>query len=85
MARATLHYFGDITAICPDLHDLCVSKCVAHREKDAEFVRLLLQEGHISIEALTDRIRQLDDAKYPVEAIVTWAKIRAREARDSRS
>ena len=81
MSRASLHYFGDLTAICPELHDLCVSKCVAGREKDAEFVRLLLQDGHASLDTLKERIRELDSGKHPVDAIVTWTEIRAREAR----
>lgn len=83
MTRAKLHYFGDITAICPDLHDLCVSKCVAGREKDAEFVRTLFRGGHIDIGLLTERIQQLDAAQYPVGHIVTWAARRQREASEA--
>lgn len=81
MARAKLHYFGDITAICPELHDLCVSKAVAMREKDAEFVGALLHEGHVSIGTLVQRIRQLDASRYPVDAIVAWANRRALDNR----
>lgn len=80
MSRAKLHYFGDITAICPDLHDLCVSKCVAMRGKDAEFVGVLLRDGHVLIATLVQRIRQLDSARYPVDAIVAWAERRSRES-----
>lgn len=80
MIRATLHYLGDITAICPDLHDLCVSKCVAGREKDAEFVSTLFRGGHIVLDTLTERIRQIDAAKYAVKNIVMWAERRHREA-----
>jgi hypothetical protein len=35
MARASFHYLDDITAICPDLTDLCVSKVAAGRAKEA--------------------------------------------------
>ena len=31
MDRARLYYIGDVTAICPDIHDLAVSKCAAAR------------------------------------------------------
>lgn len=84
MNRATLHYLGDITAICPELHDLCVSKCVAGREKDAEFVATLFRGGHIDIGSLVERIRQIDAAKYPVAKIVAWAERRYREASEAR-
>lgn len=78
MSRAKLHYFGDLTAICPELHDLCVSKCVAMRDKDGEFVEALLRDGHVSGDRLKERIRQLDASKYPVDAIVAWAERRVR-------
>ena len=48
MDRARLHYFGDITAIVPEVHDLAASKCAAMRDKDADFVRGLFREGHLS-------------------------------------
>lgn len=83
MTRATLHYFGEIIAICPDLHDLSVSKCVAGREKDAEFVSTLFRCGHIDIGTLTERIRQIDATRYPVEHIVMWAARRHRDASEA--
>lgn len=79
MARALLRYFEDITVICPEIHDLAVSKCAAGRDKDADFVRALLAGRHISIDLLRSRIRQLDAAKHPVDAIVAWAERRAQE------
>ena len=39
MDRASLQDLGDATVVCPEMHDLAVSKCVAGREKDARFVR----------------------------------------------
>jgi hypothetical protein len=80
MSRAKLHYFGDLTVTCPDLHDLCTSKCVALRDKDADFVRILLQDKHVNLEILLERIAMLDAAKYPVEHITQWAQRRAQEA-----
>ena len=59
MDRASVHYFGEqreLTAVCPDLHDLCVGKSVAGRDKDAEFVRVLIRGGHVSIVKLQQRI-----------------------------
>ena len=80
MSRASMHYVGEITAICPDLHDLAVSKCVAARDKDADFVRVLLREHLIDSATLAQRVRQLDPARHPVDSIVSWAARRAAEA-----
>lgn len=80
MDRAVFHYFGDITAICPDLHDLAVSKCVAGREKDAEFLRALFEQGHLEVNVLIERIRQLDGTQYPVGSIEAWARRRHADA-----
>ncbi len=80
MSRATLHYIGDVTAICPDIHDLAVSKCAAARDKDADFVRILLEERMIDAQTLEQRIRLLDAAQHPVDAMIQWARRRAAEA-----
>lgn len=83
MDRAKLHYFGDITAICPELHDLCVSKCVAGRPKDAEFVSVLFRDKLISLDMLIQRIEMLDTTRFAVEAVVAWARRRAGDAKDA--
>lgn len=80
MSRASLHYFGDITAICPDLHDPCVSKCVAGREKDAEFVQALFEQGHLNLGTLADRIHGLDADRDPLATIEAWARRRHAES-----
>lgn len=80
MSRASLHYVGEITAICPDLHDLVVSKCVAGREKDADFVRELLKHGLVSAATLAERIGMLDAAKYPLSHLIAWAERRKLES-----
>ena len=79
-SREKLYYVGDVTVICPDVHDLTVSKCVAGREKDADFVRALFKHGMIELPLLTERIGQLDVSKYPVQHIQQWAQRRAQEA-----
>jgi hypothetical protein len=80
MSRASLHYIGDITAICPELHDLVVSKCVAGREKDADFVRELLRHRLVSIDVLKERIGCLDPAKYPLPHLTAWVARRHQES-----
>jgi len=72
MDRASLHYVGEVTVICPELHDLAVSKCVAGREKDAEFVEVLLREKLIDPATLRSRIDALDPGRCPVAALHAW-------------
>lgn len=78
--REKLYYVGDVTVICPEVHDLAVSKCVAGRDKDADFVRALFKHGMIELPLLIERIGQLEVSKYPVQHIKQWAQRRAQEA-----
>lgn len=80
MTFAKLHYIGDLTAVCPDLHDIAVSKCVAGRDKDADWVRALLGHGMIKIDRLVERLSQLDTTLHPSEHLIAWARRRAQEA-----
>ena len=80
MSRAVLTYFGDITAICPDLHDLAASKCAAGRPQDADFVRVLLACSLVEQQTLLERIAMLDSAKHNLPHITQWTQRRAQEA-----
>lgn len=80
MSFAKLHYIGELTAVCPDLHDIAVSKCVAGRDKDADWVCALLRHGMIQIDRLVERLSQLDAARYPSANLIAWAQRRAQEA-----
>jgi len=80
MQWAKLYYVGEITVICPDLHDIAVSKCVAARDKDADYVRVLLRHGLIDLSRLEERLKALDTAKHPVARLLAWARRRAKEA-----
>ena len=78
--RAKLVYLGDITAICPDLHDLAVSKCAAGRPKDADFVRVLLRDHLVDLETLLQRIAKLSVTAGAASVIADWTRRRAAEA-----
>lgn len=80
MKRAKLFYVNDLTAICPDLHDLAASKCAAAREKDADFVRVLLRAGLITPEVLLERIEMLPVEPSVRLVIADWARRRVAEA-----
>jgi len=47
---------GAGTGLCLEVHDLAVSKLVAGREKDLEFVGGLVRHGMVSIETLRERL-----------------------------
>ena len=80
MDRSVLSYFGEVTAICPDLHDLATSKCVAGREKDADYIRTLLQHQLVKLDVLLARIGLLDASKHDLPQVIQWTQRRAQEA-----
>ncbi|UUZ62337.1 hypothetical protein LP414_11230 [Polaromonas sp. P1(28)-13] len=83
MKRADVeHVLRAAAAIAQEnsLHDLAVSKCVAGRDKDADFVRALFKHQMIELAIMTERIAQLDAAKHPVQHITQWTQRRAQEA-----
>lgn len=51
---------GGVTGICPDPADRAVSKLVAGREKDREFVLALLRHGLTTREAIESRLVELE-------------------------
>lgn len=59
-----------VTGICPHPADLAVSKLVAWREKDREFIAALLRYGITTPEEIEERLTELDSA--------TAAQIRSR-------
>jgi hypothetical protein len=50
---------GGATGWCLEVHDLAASKLVAGRQKDLDFVRLLLREKMASTETLASRVEAL--------------------------
>jgi hypothetical protein len=50
---------GGATGWCLEVHDLACSKLVAGRERDIDFLRVLLQEHMVDPAVLADRVGQL--------------------------
>ncbi|MHB8876035.1 MAG: DUF6036 family nucleotidyltransferase [Myxococcaceae bacterium] len=48
------------TGWCLEIHDLLLSKCVAWREKDREFIAAALKHGLASVEQLKARLAELE-------------------------
>ena len=64
----------DRTGWCVEAHDLAASKLVAFRDKDREFVRLLLVEGLIDRAVLLSRIAKLPMAKDHLARLQIWVQ-----------
>lgn len=79
MDHAALHYIGKLTAICPDLHDLALSKAVAARDKDAGFVRGLLRHGMVQAARLLERAQQLPADRCDPARVRAWLQRRIAE------
>ena len=67
------------TGLCIEAHDLAASKLAAYREKDKEFVRLLLIEKMINVKIFTERISSLNVKEQLRERLLQWVKITAEE------
>ena len=67
------------TGLCIEAHDLAASKLAAYREKDKEFVRLLLIEKMIGAETLKERLRLLKVKIQLQERLLYWVRITAEE------
>ena len=52
---------GGATGWCLEVHDLAVSKLVAGREKDLDFVRVLVRERMVDPALLEERVTMLSD------------------------
>jgi hypothetical protein len=62
------------TGYCLEGHDLAVSKLVAFREKDREFVRVLLVERLIDSYTLLDQVASLPISSVHRDRISAWVR-----------
>ena len=77
---AWLHCIDEFTAVTLDLRDIAVSRVVAGRDKDANWVRGGLRYKMKDPARLKQRLRALDASKLPVKTYVARANCRAIEA-----
>jgi hypothetical protein len=66
------------TGYCLEGHDLAASKLVAFREKDFEFVRVLLAEQLIDSSTLLERIASLPIPSAHRDRIAEWVSAMGR-------
>jgi len=60
---------------CVEAHDLAAGKLVAFREKDREFVRMLLREELIQTNTLIERVESLPCSPEERARLTEWIKI----------
>jgi len=63
---------GGATGWCLEVHDLAASKLVAGRQKDLDFVRLLLSEKMVSAKTLASRVEALALPRDRLDLV--WAR-----------
>lgn len=64
---------------CIEAHDLAASKLVAFRDKDRDFVRVLLAQKMIKPRTLISRLRRLPKGERLKERLVIWVDRTVRE------
>lgn len=50
---------GEVVALCLEIHDLVLAKCVAGRDRDWEFAQVAIDAGLVEVEELRDRLEDL--------------------------
>lgn len=68
---------GGKTGLCLEEHDLAASKLAAFRDKDRDFVRVLLTERLVHPDVLIARLGTLDVPKEERERRVRWVELTA--------
>ena len=76
--RDELQTRGNI-GYCLDSHDLAASKLAAFRDKDRDFVRVLLLEHLIDPEILLQRVQQLPVTDERKQRLVSWIETTAKD------
>ena len=67
------------TGWCVETHDLAASKLAAYREKDRDFVRILLIKEMINTQTLIERISTLSIDEHLRDRLVQWVQSSAEE------
>jgi hypothetical protein len=68
---------------CMEAHDLAASKLVAFREKDRDFVRVLLVERRVKPRKLVLRLHQLPGEAATKQRLAQWVERTVRELRSA--
>jgi len=61
-----------VCGLCLEPHDLMVSKLMAGREKDLEFVSIALNARLVSLDTIIERVRLLSISNEQVDVVLAW-------------
>lgn len=61
-----------VTVICPEVHDLAASKLAAGRDKDFDYVSVLIEHDYVDTQVLLRRIARLELAGETRERLRQW-------------
>jgi hypothetical protein len=67
------------SGLCVEAHDLAASKLAAFREKDRDFVRVLLAEELIKPRKMIQRLRRLSLPLDRIQSLIRWVDATVRE------
>ena len=67
------------TGLCVEAHDLAASKLAAYREKDRDYVRILLREGLVQGETLRERVGALSVDEEHRARLLQWLDVTLEE------
>jgi len=59
---------------CLEIHDLAVSKIIAFRQKDREFVKILILKSMVKADLLLSRLEKTSTEKELIEQAVRWVE-----------
>lgn len=54
------HASRHATGLCPEIHDLAAAKVAAGRQKDVDWIKVLLGSGHLRAEQLLERVLETE-------------------------
>ena len=63
------------TGLCLELHDLCISKLVANREKDREFCSTLVRHRLVSAATLRERLAATEVIDQVRTRVAHWLDV----------
>lgn len=61
-----------VTVVCPEIHDLSASKLAAGRDKDFDFVFVLIERDYVDTRKLLQRITRLPVCAETRQGIRDW-------------
>jgi hypothetical protein len=72
-----------VTGWCVEVHDICISKLLANRDKDHEYVTALINSGHARPEILIERLESTPSSSEERTMVIASIQGKAKPGRKS--